>query len=289
MTPRFPSSLLEIAARYDAFLLDLWGVVHDGQTLYPNALDRLRRLQALDKRIIFLSNAPKRAGVVAGMLGDMGIGSALYQAIVTSGETLHQALSDTRQRFYDQTGSPYYYIGHERDRFLLEGLPYRETDALQEARFILLTHSFYDNQPLEELRPVLAEAKALGLPLLCANPDLEVIRMNQERVYCAGLLARLYEEMGGETLWFGKPFQSVYEACFRILGEPARPSVLAIGDSLKTDILGGKGFRLDTALITGGILQPRLPYPGDSERYRQEAVALCAAEKSMPDYILPAL
>ncbi len=287
MSVSFLPSIAPLAERYDAFILDLWGVIHDGQQLYPGVKECLAQLRAQGKRIVFLSNAPRRAGTVKEALLRMGITADLYEAIVTSGETAYQCLATPGNSIFTPSGNRYIYIGLEKDRRMLDGLAYEETQDPASAHFMLLSHSMYDNQPEAELAPLLQACRAAKLPTLCINPDLEVVRLGGERVYCAGVIAANYEAIGGEVVYFGKPHKAVYNACFQQLAGVERTRIIAVGDSLKTDIRGANANGVDCALVTGGILQETLGMP-ETAGYAERLGALCVLERAAPNYAVAA-
>ena len=282
----FLSSFATLAPRYDAFILDLWGVIHDGQTPYPGALECLRELREAGKKIALLSNAPRRARVAAESLLRMGVADTAYDALITSGEAAYRFLATEPQDLRGK-GGRYIYIGLDKDRNTLAGLSYKEVEDSAAADFVLLTHSFYDNQPLEELKPVLDECHAAGLPLLCINPDTEIVRLTGERVYCAGVLAADYAARGGKARYFGKPHAMVYEMAFAALSGIDRDRMIAVGDNLATDIAGARANSIKSALVTGGVLKEEVGEPG-TPAYRNKLNALLARAQAKPDYALAA-
>lgn len=284
--PTFLSSVEELSAKYDAFILDLWGVVHDGKNLYPGAKEALVALRKAGKKITFLSNAPRRSQVVEQTLAGMGVGSDLYDSIVTSGETAYHCLQHPEHSPFKPRGNKYLYIGLERDRLILEGLHYEEVMRPEHAQFVMLSHSFEDNQPLKSLMPLLQRCVELHLPVICINPDKEVVRITGERVYCAGALAEEYHMLGGEVIYFGKPHRTVYEHALATL-RIERSKVVALGDTLGTDILGGERTRINTVLVTGGVLKEVI---GDTKAadYKQKCLSLFEKEHITPDYVIPA-
>jgi HAD superfamily hydrolase (TIGR01459 family) len=282
------SSLRDISTLFDAFILDLWGVVHDGKSLYPGTLDALKKLRKAGKKITFLSNAPRRASVVAESLAGMGVNADLYDAIVTSGETAYRCLEHPENSPFKPRGHKYLYIGLERDRLILKGLHYEEVKHPEHAQFVMLSHSFEDNQPIKTLHPLLEKCVKLALPVVCINPDREVVRLTGERVYCAGALAQEYRMMGGEVVYFGKPHRAVYERCLATVAGVERSRIVAVGDSLSTDILGGERTKLATVLVTGGVLRETL---GDAKAadFKEKCAGLFELEQVTPHYVIPAL
>ena len=241
-----------LAPRYDGFILDLWGVVHDGVAPLPGALECLRGLIEAGKRIVLLSNAPRRAEDVAERIDRIGVPVGLYHNVMSSGEEAWQYLARRDDSFYAALGWRCLHIGSERDIGIREGLGLELVETAEEAEFILNTGPADWDDRVEDYAPLLGRALERGLPMVCANPDLVVMHGDRLAV-CAGALAQWYEERGGSVRWHGKPFRSVYETCFGLLGIDDLSRILAIGDSLRTDIAGAAGAGIDSVLIAGGI------------------------------------
>jgi HAD superfamily hydrolase (TIGR01459 family) len=242
-----------LAERYDGFVLDLWGVIHDGVNAFPHAVDTLDRLRAAGKRTLLLSNAPRTNEAVRRMMRRMGIADALYSDILTSGEAVHRALAEPPDLWWAQLGRKVFHLGPERDRPILEGLPLTLVDAPAEADFLLNTGPDDHRNPsdMAEFEPVLQACAAAKLKMVCGNPDLEVIR-GGVRVLCAGALALRYQALGGEVRSLGKPDPAIYHPVLQQLGMPA-DRVLAVGDSLRTDIAGAIGVGLAACWVLDGI------------------------------------
>jgi HAD superfamily hydrolase (TIGR01459 family) len=251
VSTRVLRGLGEIADDYDAFILDLWGCLHDGVAVYPAALEVLRRLNAAGKRTIILSNAPRRAHEVVTRIADMGIAPKLYDRLFTSGEETWRALTQHAIDALRGRGRRVYPIMAERDQAMLAGVDATPVDDPARADFILVTGTETGQEEIAEFDPLLAPAAARGVPLVCANPDLLVHRGGVVEI-CAGSIAQRYEALGGMVVWFGKPYPAIYrsilEAC-RI--SPGR--LLCVGDALRTDIAGGAGIGAATLLTVGGI------------------------------------
>jgi HAD superfamily hydrolase (TIGR01459 family) len=248
-----------LAARYDGFILDLWGVIHDGVTPYPGAVDCLRRLREAGKPAVLLSNAPRRAAAAAAAMRAMGIADDLYTGIITSGEVTHLLLRDRFLPAFAGLGRRLYHLGPERDRNVFADLDV-EPVARPDAADFLLNTGPDDLRSPTSVAPYEAELHAClaaGLPMVCANPDLEVIRGGQ-RLICAGTLALLYEERGGTVLWVGKPDPLVYQPVLELLGLPPT-RVLAVGDSLRTDIAGARASGVPSCWVLGGIHDGEFP------------------------------
>ncbi len=242
-----------LAEGYDAFLVDLWGAVHDGHAPYPGVVDCLRRLRGAGKKVLLLSNAPRRAARVARALDDIGVPRDSYDGVQTSGDETRDALAERADPWHAALGRAFFHLGPERDWGLLDGLDYRRVYELAEADFVLDTGFFDDEtESVEDYDSFLAEALARRLPMVCANPDRQVMR-GPRTVPCAGALAAAYEARGGDVRYHGKPHAGVYRASLARLGGLAPDRVLAVGDSLATDIAGAVAFGIDAVLVTAGI------------------------------------
>jgi HAD superfamily hydrolase (TIGR01459 family) len=246
------SRLRELAPRYDGFILDLWGVIHDGVAPMPGALDCLRSLMEQGKRIVLLSNAPRRADDVIRRITRIGVPPGTYHHVMSSGEEAWQYLNRRDNLFYAALGRRCLHIGSERDMEIREGLALEFVDTVAEAQFILNTGPAGWDDRIEDYEPLLHPALDRDLPMVCANPDL-VVMHGDRLALCAGALAKWYEEGGGRVRWHGKPYRSVYDTCLGLLGIQDRSRIVAIGDSLRTDIAGAAGAGLDSLLIAGGI------------------------------------
>ena len=247
------SGFAALAERYDGFILDLWGVIHDGVTPYPGAVDCLERLRAGKRRVVLLSNAPRRSTVAQAAMREMGIADDLYTDLLTSGEATWLALRDRRDPFIAGLGQRLYHLGPPRDRNVFEGLPFIDVADPESADFVVNTgpdeaRSLTD---LGEYEPALQIAAARGLPMICANPDLEVIRGGIVAL-CAGALAQRYEALGGRVRWIGKPDPAIYAPVLERLALP-KARVLAVGDALRTDIAGAASVGIDSCWVLGGI------------------------------------
>ncbi len=252
----FADGFAEIAAQYDGFILDLWGVIHDGVSPYEGAVGCLERLRDAGKRCVLLSNAPRRAAAAQGMLRAMGIEDALYHGILTSGEASHGALRARNAAgadpWFAALGPRVFHLGPDRDRNVLDGLDLVLTE-MADADFVLNTGPDDHRAPTDvaAFEDVLAACARRGLPMLCANPDLEVIR-GGVRVICAGALAGRYQQMGGDVRSLGKPDPAIYRPVLDMLGT-GRARTLAVGDSLRTDIAGAAAAGLASCWVLGGI------------------------------------
>ncbi|MDR3538624.1 MAG: TIGR01459 family HAD-type hydrolase [Acetobacteraceae bacterium] len=263
-----------LADRYDGFVLDLWGVIHDGVTAFPHAVDTLGRLRALGKRTLLLSNVPRPNDTVRVMMRRMGIEDGLYTDILTSGEAVRQALIAPPDLWWAELGQRVFHLGPERDRPVMEGLRLTVVATPAEADFVLNTGPDDHRNPsdIAEFEPVLQDCMKARLRMVCANPDLVVIRGGVQ-VLCAGTLALRYEELGGEVRSLGKPDPAIYQPVLQQLGMPPE-RVLAVGDSLRTDVAGAAGVDIAACWVLDGIHRATLRLPGggfDTARAEAEA------------------
>lgn len=235
----------DIAAPYTHFLLDMWGVVHNGVEALPGAIDCLENLKLDGKHVLFITNSSRPASDLAQLIAQMGIHPKThYDYIHSSGDAVIEALRDPQNDFADK---PYYYLGDTTHGHpLLPHIPGQQVHHLKDAAYILFTAltSLTDT--------VLEEALSLELPLLCANPDVVAIHGNQMG-YCPGLAAQKYEKQGGTVLYYGKPYAPIYESALKKLGAPNLKKVLAVGDGLHTDIQGANTMKIDSVFVHSGI------------------------------------
>ena len=246
--------IASLAPVYDGFILDLWGVIHDGVNPYPGARDCLVALRAAQKRIVLLSNAPRRATPVRAQLQRMGIGEELYDGVMTSGEASHVLLRDRPDQRSRALGRRVFHLGPKRDENVLAGLDLELVDSPASATFLLNTGPDDHANPTDPAAfdSILQACAAANLPMICANPDLEVIR-GGVRVVCAGTLAARYADMnGGPVLNVGKPDPLIYAPVLEMLGLP-HAKILAVGDALRTDIAGARAIGVDACWVLGGL------------------------------------
>jgi len=251
MTLPIIPGLSAIADQADSFILDLWGVIHDGVEAYAGARDTLVALRAAGKQTLLLSNAPRRADALVEQLARMGIGRELYDHVLSSGEAVHLELQNRTDPFYAGLGRNLYHMGPERDENVFQGLDYVAVD-LEHADFILNTGPWDLDETVEDYVPAMKTALVRNLPMVCANPDLVVMRQGQP-IVCAGALAERYAQMGGVVSMRGKPDPAIYAQALGILNCP-RDRVIAVGDALHTDVKGANAAGLAGAVfVTQGI------------------------------------
>jgi len=254
-TVRQISGLGEISGRYDAILCDIWGVLHNGMTSFRPASEALRAFRAQGGAVVLITNAPRPSPPIVRQVLKLGVSPEAFDAVVTSGDV-------TIGLMEREAGDRVLHIGAERDLSLFDaaaeaGVRPRRV-ALEEAQYVLCTGLRNDESETPgDYEPELEALARRRLPMICANPDI-VIHRGDTLVYCAGALARRYEELGGPVVYAGKPYGPIYDRAL-VLAEQARGApidkrqVLAIGDGMPTDIAGAERVGLDALLVTGGI------------------------------------
>ncbi len=258
-TPILPG-IRPLIERYDGFVLDLWGVIHDGRTIFPWVNETLARLHRAGKRSVLLSNAPRRVAVTVERNAGLGLDNSLVDGLMTSGEATWQHLATRPDTFYRNLGRRCLHIGGARDISARDGLDFEFVTDVEQADFIFNTGSAHeDGSPLDEA-PMLRAAER-GLPMVCANPDKLVV-VAGKRQECAGAIAARYEAAGGRVRYHGKPHAEIYEPVMAMLKLP-KERCLAIGDSLATDIRGAANAGIDSLFVVDGIHREELD-PEDS-------------------------
>lgn len=249
--PQYPG-LAAVLDRYDALILDVWGVVHNGVEPFPGVAECLDAFAAAGKAVCLLTNAPRRPAGVERRIQEMGLGPERYQHVMTSGQATYEALRDRDTDWVARLGRRFVFIGPDRDHDVYDGLDYTRVDRPEDANFIINCGTLQYGHTIDDYAPLLQRCLNAGLPMICANPDMVVV-MGESMEICAGTLAAWYADHGGEVLLFGKPYPPVYERCFHLLGIKDRSRVLAVGDGLRTDIAGANAVGIDSALVIGGI------------------------------------
>ncbi|MBM3468574.1 MAG: TIGR01459 family HAD-type hydrolase [Alphaproteobacteria bacterium] len=244
------TNLESIVEQYDAFVIDLWGVIHDGRKPYQWALEVLGKLKELNKTTLLLSNSPRRVTASVAHLENMGLSRKLYTHIYTSGEDTHQGLKNRPDEWHQKLGSRLYHIGPDFHKPIYAELPYEKVTSPTEADFLLATGA--ESPTLQEYEEILNIGIEHNLPMLCANPD-RVIVQDGKITLCCGSIAERYEQLGGDVFYHGKPYPAIYQPVLSLLKEIIPSRILAIGDSLTTDIKGAQTQNIDGALVMSGI------------------------------------
>jgi HAD superfamily hydrolase (TIGR01459 family) len=280
--PHLIAGLSELAPTYKAVLSDIWGVVHNGVEAFPAAIEALVKFRSGGGRVVLITNAPRPNGPIHAQLAALGVPRAAYDDLVTSGDV-------TRERLIVGAERRIAHIGPERDLSLYEGLEATVVDE-SEADIVVVTGLFDDYTEVpEDYRARLTAFAARDLPLVCANPDI-VVERGDTLIWCAGALARLYEEIGGRVEMLGKPFPPIYDQAHRLLNAAAGyevpfADILAIGDGLPTDVRGAHARGLDLLFVTGGIhaIDFGDPHAPDIELVRERLLKEgFAAKAAMP-------
>ena len=250
------ASLSEISDNYDVLFCDLWGCVHDGLRPYPDAVEALRAFKAKGGTVLLLTNSPRPRDSVERQLARMGVPRDCWDVIASSGDSARAAM------LRGMVGKKVYFIGEDRDQTFFDPMQLVEdADEIQQvpldqAEGIVCTGPFDPTADPDVMRSEFLYAKTKGLKLLCANPDIVVDR-GEDREWCAGALAKLYTEMGGESLYFGKPHPPIYNLARARLTQMdvsvLDSRILAVGDGVFTDVQGALGENLDCLFITGGL------------------------------------
>ena len=281
------TALSEISGRYKAMFVDLWGCLHNGVTAFPEAVAAMQAYRKAGGVVVLVTNAPRARTGVERQLVKFGIPEDAWDTIATSGDSARMAM------FRGAVGRKVYFVGQDHDLRFFDPLKIIEDPVdvvsvpLAEAEGIVCCGPFNPEAELDEMRADFLYAKQKGMKLLCANPDIVVDR-GDIREWCAGALARMYTEMGGESLYFGKPHPPIYDLAHRRLTEIGHefPNelILAIGDGAHTDIAGAMGEDLDSLFISGGLAAEATktshqPDPGALKAYLE-------TEKVSPTYTI---
>ena len=239
MKTKLINSLSQVQSKYDTFFIDLWGVIHNGIKLYPEAINVLQNLNNLKKRFVLMSNAPRPKSDVENFLLRLNMDRELIKNIFTSGEA---ALRSLQKNIY---GKNFYHLGPQRDSGLFKGFE-KNKKSLKKAEFILCTGFLdkYENS-LNYYKKLLKNYKKLKM--ICTNPDL-IVHRGSTKEYCAGTLAEIFKELGGEVIYFGKPYPDIYKFCMK-----KNEKILVIGDNIRTDIIGANKMKFDSLFIINGV------------------------------------
>jgi HAD superfamily hydrolase (TIGR01459 family) len=279
--PPITSHFAALAGDYDIVLSDVWGVVHNGIAATPEACDALTRFRAGGGTVVLLTNAPRPGANVRQILDRLAVPHSAYDAIVSSGDV-------ARALIIARAGERVFHIGPERDLPMFEGLDAPITE-LEHADYAVCSGLFDDTvETPQDYQPLVERLRARTLPMICANPDV-VVERGDKLVYCAGAIADLYAAAGGEVVYAGKPYRPIYEQALSVAeaarGAPvAHHRLLAIGDSVRTDLKGAAALGIDSLFVTAGIHAEEL-----GERHDPDTLALsniCAAAGVVPKAVM---
>lgn len=281
------TGLAALAREFDGFIVDQWGILHDGTRPYPGALDCLEQLRRAGKHVVVLSNSGRREADNIQLMAEMGFDRRLFDRCVSAGEDARAAIERRAHPFHARLGRRYFAVTRDNNVSLLEGLDLERVARVDDADFLMMIGIDSPRLGIADYEPLLAAGAARRLPMICANPD--IVRVSPEGLVSApGVLAQRYEQLGGEVFYHGKPYPAIYESCLEALSECARDKVVTVGDSIEHDVLGASRVNLRSAFVAGGIHVADLetpwgdlPQPAAWKRFLEGAIA-------RPDYLLPA-
>jgi len=271
------SGIGDLADRFDAFLIDQFGVLRDGNGPYPGAAETLLRLKQAGKTIVILSNSGKRSAENDRRLAALGFDPTSWDWFLTSGEVAWRILAFESRGEGKGISRRCLLISRDGDTSPLDGIDVDRTERGEDADFVLLAASEGDIHPLSYYEALLAPAARRDVPCLCTNPD-KIMLTREGTAFGAGRIAELYEELGGHVRWIGKPFPDIYATARDFLGPIDPKRICCIGDSIEHDIVGAAGAGFASALVTTGILETAT----DAQRQ-----ALFIEHDVVPDFIMP--
>lgn len=280
--PPVIDGLAQIIDRYDHFFLDVWGVLHDGIEPYDGVIDALKALQAKNKTVLLLSNSPCLSPEIAdpkhGKVGKMGLVPPLYNYFLTSGDASHQHMKTHHD------GQKVYAFWDDEDVSAFNGLNLERVHDVREADFIYAS-LLKPGTVFMDYEDVLSIALSHKIPFVCGNPD-RVVGFGKGMNLCVGTLAEWYENQGGAVTWFGKPYPALYQQAWEMIGKPDPASILAIGDSLITDVAGATGFGIDVLWNVTGIHWEELKQDHAATRIDPARVNLALKNHAIPTGLL---
>ncbi len=280
------AGMANLAEAFDGFILDQWGVLHDGARPYAGAAACLARLRAQGKHVVVLSNSGKGEDYNLELMRRMGFERALFDRLVSAGEDARHAIATRNNAFHRSLGTRCFAFTRDGDRTVLEGIGLDLVDRMEDAEFLAVLGSDSPQRLLAGYEAELRLGIVHALPMICANPDLWRFAAGG-MIEAPGVLARRYEALGGAVFYHGKPHPAIYRSCLEVLG-CSRERVLAVGDSIDHDILGANRAGIRSALVTGGVHASALGVTWgempDAEAWRGFAADAVAT----PDYLLPA-
>jgi HAD superfamily hydrolase (TIGR01459 family) len=279
-----------LISSYEAFFIDLWGVVHDGISAYPGVVDCLNHLISLPKKVLFVSNSPRPGELNYLKLKDLGV-NLTPEMMLTSGDLLRLHMKTADGPLFKKLGPAFYHAGSERNHDLLSQLPLTPVASIEEADFVLFSAYADPEENIHAYDSFLEKILALNLPLVCANPDQIAIHGTKLR-HCAGYFAHLYEKMGGQVYFYGKPQPLIFTTALDLMasqGIKDKSKILMVGDTIETDILGASQSGLHSALTLSGNAGRALKSSPHSPAFQRELHSLCHPYEVTPHWVLPSL
>ena len=253
---KFCQGISDISDSYVGFIIDQWGVLHDGNHAFEGVVDCLQQLQDRKKFVIILSNSGKRAEDNALRLTELGIPPSLYNVLLTSGEMTWNGLNEQKDGFFKGIGKKCLLISRGGDRSIVDGLDIQVVDQAKDANFLIISGSDAPEKTLEDYEPILRDAARYSLKAICANPDSLGV-MKGQNIMGPGTIAARYKDFGGVVEYIGKPHQPIFNECIRMLQQKEiyPGQTVVIGDTMAHDILGGSLVNIDTCLVKRGLHQ----------------------------------
>ena len=282
-TPRFVDGIGAFADRYQGFILDQWGVIHDGRHALPHAMAAILELKRRNKRLVVLSNSGRRAELNRQRLAEMGFNTALFDAVVTSGEAAWLALRHRARPPFSELGRKCLLFTIGGDLGVVEKLDIELVPSVEQAEFLFVT-GLEPDRGLEDYEGVLAAAAARALPMLCSNPD-RVAPVARKLLLAPGSLAARYRELGGEVHYVGKPHAPVYGACLDALDGLERHEIVAIGDSMEHDVKGANEAGLASCFLMSGIHAEQFPADASPTAHQHALEELARTHAAQPDWV----
>ena len=287
---RMVAGVASLASHYDGFLLDQWGVLHDGVRALPGALDCLAALRTAGKKIVILSNSGRTGDENALLMQRFGVERESYDALITAGDDARQAFRSRPDAFYRALGRRCVVVARPGDLSLVEDFGLEAVERVDDADLVLVLSLDSPARGVRDYESMLHEARARGLPMVCANPDLT--RVTPDAILEApGAVAKRYEALGGTVRYHGKPDPGIYQSClatFERLGLYRREQVIAVGDSIAHDVAGADSAGLASALVAAGIHREALCVEGARLPTAARWAAFAATAPAQPDYVIPA-
>jgi HAD superfamily hydrolase (TIGR01459 family) len=243
----------EVVKDYNALIIDIWGVIYDGYAPYNNAINFLNQMVKDGKSIIFLSNTPRPGTLSDKVFSDWGVDMKKI-SVYTSGDAVREQLISWNDEIFKNFGRKFYHLGEHRNKDILANLEVNDVKDLKQANFLLMTLYIEEDENINAYDEFFREAISLNLPAVCANPDLTANHGNKIR-YCAGTFAQKYKDMGGIVYYYGKPDSRIFNSVlnkYKNIGITDKKSILMIGDTLETDIMGANLVGIDSALVLTG-------------------------------------
>ena len=279
----------DISDSYQGFLIDQWGTLHDGERVFPDAIEALESLRQRGKQVILISNSGKRACDDRVRLNAMGLDKSLYDHIVTSTETTWQNLNDRDgHKNFQDLGKSFYLINRDGDIGITDGLEgANRVDDIEDADFILLTGTDAPKKTLEDdYEPILKVAARKQIKMICANPQ-KTITVSSQKYMGSGTVARRYEEMGGVVTYIGKPFPSIFQYALNLFDDLYPSQICMIGDSLAHDIRGARYLDVDCAFIASGIHAGSFTKVKSKADIQKMMKILGKNNGALPNYFIP--